>query len=295
MAVDGFSARPEAKPLHHLADFALIDVLGKTEAELAPLVAAAKDQVGILVAKRVEDHPTFDLARRLGFDLFQGFFFQKPETITCRKLSSIQVSRLKILKLIEEPEPDLMEIGEVIQADVSLSYRLLGFLNSAFFGFVQKVDSIKQALVLLGWKQLRNWLRLIILTDLTPPEKTSEIPLHSVQRARFLESVAGRHRGTGADPGRLFLLGLFSLLDALLDAPMHDIVDELPLTPELKAALCGEPNAQADWLALAASFERADWGRIEELIARLRLDPVEVACAYAEALEWAESLFRHIA
>jgi EAL and modified HD-GYP domain-containing signal transduction protein len=277
-----------------LADIVFIDVLGKSEAELARLVQAARAFVTTLIAKRVEDRAILDLAKRLGLALFQGFYFQKPETITCRKLSSIQVSRLKLLRLIEEPELDMQEIGAVIQADVSLSYRLLGFLNSAFFAFPQKIRSIPQALVLLGWKQLKNWLRLIILTDLTP-ERTSEIPLHSVQRARFLESVAERHRSADRDAGALFLLGLFSLLDALLEIPMPEVVDELPLAQELKAALCGEPNDYADWLALAEAFERAEWGRIEGLIARLELIPVEVAVAYSEALEWADKLFRDIA
>ena len=145
-----------------------------------------------VLAKKVEDAATFNAARDAGCDLFQGFFFQKPEQISSRTMSTALAGSLGILRLVEQPDPDIGQLARSIQKDVSLSFRLLKFLNSPYFGFTREVSSIKLALILAGWQQMRTWLRLVLITDMTPKGKPSELAFLSAQRGRFLELTAIR-------------------------------------------------------------------------------------------------------
>jgi EAL and modified HD-GYP domain-containing signal transduction protein len=294
VAVEDYAGVVPAETLAGLADVLIVDVLGRARADLEAVLLPLKGLGPMLLAKRVEEYPAFDQARACGFDLYQGFFFQKPETLANRVLSASQAARLGIVRLIEQPEPDFPKLAETIQRDVSISYRLLSFLNSPFFGFGQKVTSIKHAMLLAGWRQLRNWLRLIILTDLAPKHKPSELAFLSAQRARFLELAALGCPRQGLAPDSLFLLGLFSLLDAMLDLPMGAIVDNLPLDQELKDTLCRKPTALVAWLEMVDWFERADWTRLDARLKGLGLDPVAAAGAYAESMEWANSFFHYL-
>jgi len=291
LSVSDFSAQRECRELYALADLLWMDGLGAPE-RLLQLSGAAREFPALPAIKRVEDPARLALARELGFRLFQGYHFQQPQTVGVRKLSSNQLSRLKILQVLEQADPDIPALTETIRADVALSYRLLGFLNSAYFGFPDKVESVKQGLTLLGWNHLRTWLRLVVLTDLTPPEKTSELPRHATLRGRFLEAAA-RTR-PGQSPETLFLMGQFSLLPAMLDVPMEQIVGQLPLAEGVRQALLGADNVFGQWLALARGFERGDWAVVDAALEGLGLDPVAVATAYAQAVEWTDDLFRSI-
>jgi len=290
LCLDGFRETGGCEPLLALADIIKVDVLDQTPGEVADILDLVGKNGPILLAKRVETAGLFDMARAMGFSWFQGFFFQRPELVPGRKLSSNQQSRLKIFRLIEREDMDVDKLAEIIQADVSISYRLLGLLNSAAFGLPQKVDSIERAIVMLGWQPLRNWLRVVIFTDLAPRGKTRELAFTSVLRGRFMETAAEEHHARVSGPG-LFLLGLFSLLDAMLDMPMREVVSSLPIDEELKEALCGERNASADWLELAGCFETADWALLDIFVDLLGLDPARVAACYHEALNWTNSFF----
>lgn len=290
MCLDGFRETGGCEPLLALADIIKVDVLDQSPGEVADILDLVGKNGPILLAKRVETAGLFDMARAMGFSWFQGFFFQRPELVPGRKLPSNQQSRLRLFRLIEREDMDVGNLAEIIQSDVSISYRLLALLNSAAFGLSQKVDSIERAIVVLGWKPLRNWLRVVIFTDLAPRGKSRELSFASVLRGRFMELSAERHF-SGVSPSGLFLLGLFSLLDAMLDLPMSEIVTSLPLDEELKEALCGERNAYTDWLELAACFETADWKRLDAFVEALGLDPALVARCYHEALGWTNSFF----
>lgn len=291
VAVDQFEARRKARRYLEIADIIVIDCLDRTPDELRNLAEAAQDSGALLLAKRVETPEQYELARSLGFDLFQGYFFQKPETITDRRLTSSEAARLKLFQLIESDDPDFNQLGEAIQADVSISYRLLTLLNSPYFGFAQKITSIRQALVLAGWKQIKNWLRVVILTDMAPKGKTSELPFLSAQRGKFLEMAMVDSGRSNPGPDRLFILGLFSLLEPMFDMPMENIVMHLPLDDDLKTALCGKENEYYFWLELISCFENADWKRLDEVMQKLKLDPVVVAGCYHKALTWANGFF----
>ncbi|MBU1004030.1 MAG: HDOD domain-containing protein [Proteobacteria bacterium] len=276
-----------------LADLVIIDTLGKSPAELAPIMAKAKETGALLLAKRVEDMQAFSMAKELGFPLFQGYFFKHPELVSGKKLTSHQASRFNLLKAIEQKDPDFESLAKDIQTDVSISYRLLTYLNSAAFSFAQPIHSIKQALVLLGWKQLRSWLRVIVLTDLQPKGKSPELFFIAVQRGKFLELISHSQDQAKTDPDSMFLLGLFSLLEAMLESPMADIVDKLPLAPELKSALLGEDTNHAKWLELVRAHEKGKWEEMDKLTDDLGLNRLVVAVSYYKSVLWANTFFKH--
>ncbi len=288
LALDG----PLDSCRHVLAetDYLIVDALTESPEEFTKAMdSATRTGIPVLV-KRIETPEAFAAAKSLGAELFLGFFFQKPEIIASKKLSSVQIVRLKLLKMLDNKNEDWNEISLTLQNDVSLTYRLLKFINSPFFGVVQPITTVQRAIAYMGAKQARIWLRMVILTDLAPPEKTSQLPLLSAQRGRFLELL-----GTNlpdVDPDELFLLGLFSLLDVMFDMSMPDLVDFLPLTAPLKATLCGRPSPFTPWLELAVQFEQGQWDRVDVLGAQLGLTPIQVGTSYVQAMTWAEDFFR---
>ncbi len=293
IALDGFEARPGCEPLFNLADILKIDMLGKEIADISRLVEMTRDKRPLLIAKRIEEHDQFHAARNLDFSLFQGFFFRKPEVVMGRKLSVNEMSRLNLFAIMESDEPDFDKLTNTIQADVAISYNLLSYLNSPAIGLRETIKSIKQALLLLGWKQIKNWLRVVILRDLNPTDKSSELPYLSVQRGKFFQLAATAGKLNSPHPDSLFLLGLFSLLDSMLSMPMDSIVANLPLEGAFKGALCNQENEYTPWLELARAFEHADWDTLDKLIPQLGLDPVNTAQAYYESISWASLFFLH--
>jgi EAL and modified HD-GYP domain-containing signal transduction protein len=291
IAIRGFTGDPDCEPLHRLADIVEIDVCSTAREALAGGIARARTLKALPMATGVGDFGRFDLCRELGFLLFQGAFFKSPERITVRKLASNQILRLKLLQAIEKEDPDFTVLAESIQADPTISFRLLTYLNSVAFSFSQKIKSIQQAISLLGWAKLKNWLRVVLLTDVNPNREAQELVLLSAQRGMFLELVARDHDFWGFSPQSLHLLGIFSLLDALLALPMAEIVGYLPLDQKMKAALCRESNNEyLPLIELARCLEEARWEDGEKLIQQLGMDGRKVKLALQAALNWAAEL-----
>ena len=296
IALDGFESATRCGPLVKLADVVKIDVLGKHALQVTGMIRGLKS-LGVsplLIAKRVEDMAHYRMAREQGFTLFQGFFFREPEILPSRKVPTAIVTRLKLLRLIEDRTPDIESLVEAIHADAKISLRLLSFLNSPYFDFLQRINSVKQAVLLLGWEQIRDWLRVIVLTETASREKSSELPYLSAQRGKFLELTVSAHDLGDSKAEVMFQLGLFSLLEPLLDMPMKDIMDGIPLNPEIKDALCDGQGPFAPWLAMVESYEQGDWDQVEALVEHLGLDPTKVAMAYHESLIWAKGFFEFL-
>ncbi len=269
----------------------MVETSSKEELEKAvSLAAEAGKKCG---AKGVDTREMFATVKDLGVKFFQGFFFQKPENITGRKLTTQEITKLRLLNAIEQDDPDFAKLAEDIQADVSISYRLLNYLNSPFFGFSKKITSIHQAIVLMGWRNLRHWLRVVILTDVAPSSKTVELCYIAVLRAKFLELAAKSMENSREDPDVLFLMGLFSLLNAMLDTPMEQVVEHLPLEEGVKAALCGAKNNYSKWLDMAVCFEKGAWPVLNDLIEQLGLSSLDVSAAYYEGMVWSNGYFVH--
>ena len=291
LATSDFSASRTCEPFYRLVDIIGMDVFGRTKEELKTALTAAQTQKAAKLALRVQDTGRFDLCRELGFDLFHGGFFKTPEIITVRKFSSNEVSRFNLMHAIQQPEVDFERLAETIQADASLSFRLLAYLNSAAFGMRQKIKSIHQAISLLGWRKMKNWLQVVLLNDVNQGRDAPELMRLAAQRGKFLERIGQIYDYWGFDPESLHMLGIFSLLDAMLGMPMRDIVTHLPLDEKLKAALCSDPNNEyLPMLQLAQRCEEAHWQEAEQIFQKLNMDGDKVRGAFQEAVDWAAQL-----
>jgi EAL and modified HD-GYP domain-containing signal transduction protein len=243
----------------------------------------------MLLAKRVESHDSAHLARDLGFTLFSGYFFREPQTLTQRKVSAAESTRLNLLDLLSHPEPPTDQLVAAIEADASVSYRVLGMLNSAHFGLLKKVSSVRQAVLLAGWTHLCAWLRVMVMADMTPSTKAREMLHLSAQRAKFFELLAIAS-GRRDQAESLFLLGLFSLLPAMLDMPMDSVLEKLALEDGLRAGLCGQPGPYAAWLGMAQAIEDTRWDDMANFAQELALPTGSVADAYNASFQWADKL-----
>jgi len=291
LAVELASAMGSVAGLPELADVLCFDAGGGPDPR--NFLDRTKGRTVALLASRVQGLEQFEELKNAGFTLFQGRFFKEPEIIAERKLTSHQMSRFSILHLLEAEDPDVGALVDTISADVSVSFRLLAYLNSAAFGFPQKIQSIRQAIMFLGSIKLKNWLRAVLLADMAQqgdmPRELAEI---SLQRARFLEQVATHYDFWDFDPSALFLLGLFSLLDAILGIPMDKITNHLPLEEKLKSALRREEKSEYQPLMdLEESLEDADWDRLKDLTRKLGFELDTVKACYAEAMAWSGGFF----
>jgi c-di-GMP phosphodiesterase len=295
IAIRNYTGNPDYDPLYQLANILAIDTQNKEDGEIQQCLASAQVYKTQLLANHVQDRKLYDACREFGFSIFGGPFFKHPDTMTVRKLSSNEILRFKLLKFIETKDPDIPQIVKTIQSDATISFRLLAFLNSAAFAFSQKIKSIQQAISLLGWSNTKNWLRVVLLTDMTQTKEAQELVLLSAQRGMFLELVAREHNYWGFNPETMHLLGLFSLLDALLDLPMAEIVSHLPIDNKIKSALCRESNNEySPLLHLASCFEEARWDDVETEIQKLNLDSAKVMPSFQKSVHWASNLTQMI-
>jgi EAL and modified HD-GYP domain-containing signal transduction protein len=291
IVVEGLDPGPEAEALYRLADVIWLEWDPTSDGVPSAALASLKKFTAARLAGRVRDAAQFQTCKELGFTLFEGAFFKAPEIVTLRKLSSNQVARFNLLALIQQEEPDQHKLAEQIQADASVSYRLLTYLNSASFGLRHKINSIGHAISLLGWQKIKSWLRVILMADVDQSPAAGELFFVSAQRGKFLELIAETHTYWGFDPESLHLLGLFSLLDTMLGIPMPEVVSYLPLDNKIKHALCREPNNEyLPLLHLAQCFEEGRWAEAEAMMQRLNLDPVKSREAFQTAIQWAAEL-----
>ncbi len=240
------------------------------------------------LARGVADRSLLAAYHDMGFSLFAGPFFKAPEIIPGKPIPPHKTSRLQIFQIMERRDPDFAELANAIQADVSVSLRLLAYLNSAIFSMPVKITSIKQAITLLGWNKVRTWLSTVLLAEMLNDDDDSELLFVSLQRAKFLELVTTQHPELHFDSGEMFLLGAFSLLETLLGVPMEQILADLPLDVRLKGALCRRKTEYLPLLQLAELFEEPDWTELENLLQLLRLDFDKVALAVFTASMWVE-------
>ena len=274
-------------PLLSRASLCIADAEQADQAELTALARTGK--TGIV--RNVASREARDDAHGLGFGLFQGRYFKMAEIIPGKKLSTHHNSRLQIMSLVEESEPDLDKLAQTIQSDVSLSYRLLTYLNSPAFGFARTIDSIRQAMVLLGWSKLRNWLRAVLLADMTQGEQQTEVLRLALSRGKFLEQVVQRYDYWDFRPDEMFLLGMFSLLDAILGLPMAEALAFLPLTDAQKKALDGSAAcAYTPLVNLMHVVEEGDVETATRTFLELSLDPEATMTIAREASAWAASV-----
>ncbi|BBD09749.1 EAL and HDOD domain-containing protein [Desulfovibrio ferrophilus] len=296
LAMDDFMGETELMPFVEMADILKVDILGILGPEgiahadkLRKVMADLGSTNCRLLAEKVEDLEVFSLCKELGFTLFQGYFFAKPEIIPGKKISSNEIAKIQLLKELGAPDFDVNRLSKIIQLDPSLSYRLFRYINSAGMGVSQKVESVTRAITLLGQRQLSQWLRVVIMSDLAPTKKGQEVAFMSVQRGRFLELLA-QQCPSGQKPETLFLLGLFSLLDAMLGQTMDEVLKHVPLDKAMEDALKGGESEFRFCLDLTKAYEYGDWEAVERMIAPHGITQPQAAPLYTEAMAWTQNI-----
>jgi EAL and modified HD-GYP domain-containing signal transduction protein len=284
LALDDFVFRPAYEALLPFADYIKIDFLITRGAERRELVQRFGARGIHMLAEKVETYEEFHDGLAAGFELFQGYFFCKPEMVTGKDIPAVKASLLQLLQEVNRPEVDFDRLEALIKREVALSVKLLRYLHSAGFGWRHEVDSIGQALRVLGERPTRKWASLVALT-LIGEDKPHELVVTSLVRAQFCEElgVGGALPDTKAD---LFLTGLLSTLDALLDRPLAEVLRHMSVSDEIRQALLGGDNLLGDTLALAVAYDRADWTRVEFLARRIALPERLIPQAYRRAVEW---------
>jgi EAL and modified HD-GYP domain-containing signal transduction protein len=276
-------------PLLDLADVLIVDFLASKEGQLQSLVKSLRQKKVRMIAKRIEEHKQFAQAMDLGFDYFQGFFFAKPQIVSREQIPANRRHYLELMREVNRRSLSFEEVHDVIKQDVSLTFRLLRYLNSAHFGLPVEVKSIKHALVLLGEREIRKWATLISLACMGE-DKPSELLVLALTRARFLEKLAPLV-GMSDEAQEMFMMGMMSLLDAIMDRPLRECLKEMPITKRLTDTLLGARGPYRDVLDASVFYERAAWDDLAESARRLRLSESELPQIHLDALRWARQTF----
>jgi EAL and modified HD-GYP domain-containing signal transduction protein len=243
----------------------------------------------VLVGEKIETLPQFDFATEQGFAYFQGFFFGHPLPRGGNRIEGLPAGYFRILSALQDPELTVLQLEDLVKHDTAICYRILRAANSAACAQHGAVDSVRQALVLLGLDTVRRWASLWILAGLGSGGNT-ELVVMSVIRARCCELMGDASRQAYVPAA--FLLGMCSLLDAILGCPMGTILEHLDLPAETQAALLGQDGHSRRVLDCVVAAERGEWDRSLELAVGLGVDPCVLALAHREALAWAGDLRR---
>ncbi len=284
IALDDFVYAPEYDPLVDLADIIKVDFLLSRPTGRAAIERCLKGRQITLLAEKVETWEDFALAKELGFSLFQGYFFAKPEVMTANALTTLQINHMELLLRAAEPELDFTAIAEIISRDLSLTYSVLRLVNSAIFYKRLPITSVHHALTYLGERQVKRWITLIALQNVSTASAPALVT-QSLVKARFAELLAPKI-GLSAIGPSAFLAGLFSSLDALLRRSMGVIMDELRVADEVKQVLVAHGGPLEPVCSVVRAYMRGDWDRVESHMEELGLHFSDLSQVYLEALQW---------
>ena len=289
LALDDFIYEERLEPLLPLIDFVKVDFRETTERDRKALVEKLSPRGIKMVAEQVETRSELQQASEMGYTYFQGYCFSKPEIVVAQDIPGYKLNYLRVLQAVNQPEINLVELENIIKLEASLTYKLLRYLNSAFFGFRTEIRSIHHALALLGEEELKKWASLIAMAAMGA-DKPPELVVSVIVRAVFCESLAPRIGMTNRS-NDLFLLGMMSLIDAVLDRPLPEILEKMPISHEIKEALLGVENRFRDVYETVIAYEAADWRSFAEKARKLNLDEETVPDLYLKSVEWAKNTF----
>lgn len=284
IALDDFVFHPKYYELIKLADIIKVDFRKTLGHERKDIIDKINSKNIKFLAEKVEDIKEFDQAAEYGYSYFQGYYFSKPIILKGKGIPSSKIISFKILHELSKEDVDIKNLKGLILQDVSISYKLLRYINSSIYGFKNKITSIDHAIVLLGEKELVKWLYIIIIKDMGE-DKNDELINNSLIRAKFCELLCIKC-GDISNSINTYIMGMLSLIDAILNRPLIEIIKELYLPINVSDALLGKNNYYRSILNLVISYEKVDWDEVINYSKRLSLSGKIIANIYMEALKW---------
>jgi c-di-GMP-related signal transduction protein len=285
IALDDYVANDPRESLAEMADIIKVEMQLTTEEERLTLIQKFGRRCRLL-AEKIETQAEFVRARDQGFVYFQGYFFRRPEMMNTRDVPANRMNYLRMLQEVTRPELNLAKLEKVIKAEASVCYRLLRYLNSAIFGFKSEIHSVRHALSILGERDARRWVRLVAAVG-AGQDRPSDLVLSALVRGRFGELLAPCVEHGKSD---LFLLGLLSLIDAMLEMPMAEVLDRIPLDRATKAVLLGQASVLRPVFQLMLAHESGEWEAAAALSRSLQMNSEDVAGYYWQAQQWAREV-----
>lgn len=259
IALDDFVYHKKFLPMIELCKIIKFDLRATPLADLSDMVKQIKSKYEItLLAEKVETYDEFEQAKEMGFDLFQGYFFSKPEVLSTKGISSGQTTKLKLISEVGRKELNLKNVEVLIKKDAAVSFKLLRFINSAYFNRQNPINTIKDAITYIGTSELRKFISIVVISELST-NKPNELVRASIIRARMSEKC-GTVLNTKFSMDELFTLGLFSLMDAILDCKMEDILQYITFSDKMKTALLRKDKEFNIILDIVKGFEQGSWG-----------------------------------
>ncbi len=273
LALDDFIGHAKWEPLLPLAKFLKVDFRAADADTRAAIGKRFRGRGMELLAEKVETQAELQEARSMGYSFFQGYFFCKPSMISARDIPGNKLNYLRLLEAVSSAEFSHDGVENLLKQDPSLVYKLLRYLNSPLLGLRTEVHSVRQAMDLLGEIEFRRWVSILAIVAMAA-DKPPELIRTALTRAFFCEEIS-RDIGMTTESSNLFLMGLLSVTDAILDRPIAEILTTLPVSPEVRTALCGGTNRFRDVYDALLAYERADWDALSS--AATRIGPVEAA------------------
>lgn len=287
IALDDYVPTPDTMRLLPFANMVKVDFLATDVARQAGIAADMRRRGIKLLAEKVETREQFDLALRLGYHYFQGYFFCRPQTITMQDIPCSKLAYIHVLSIANREFYEVRALEQAILQEPALCYRLLRYLNSAAFGLFP-VRSIRHALSLLGQREIQKWVSIVVAISIAGG-RPGELIASALTRARACELLATI---SGDDCSGAFMVGIMSLMDALLDRPMELVLAQLPLSVECKNALRGGQDALGKLLQLAIYCEHGEWNKISNIANERGLPESKIWDAYREACRWSSDILR---
>jgi len=288
LALDDFDFDEKWQAFYPFVDIIKIDVLEFSILEISKLVRKLDGLNVTLLAEKVETLEQFKRLKMLGFTLFQGYFFAKPEMLKQKKITTAKQNILELISQASQIDLNINRISEIFAIDPGLTYKLLRFINSPTYGSSQEITSLKHALAYIGQVELKKFIALLALSDLSS-DKNSEIMRLSLARAKFCEQIA-LCRFESENPPKAFLTGILSLIDGILDYDLEHVLGVLPIHEEIKSALRSEQSDLTNYLLLVRKIEQGLWVESESIALKIELDSEICFQAYKESLSWADEM-----
>jgi c-di-GMP-related signal transduction protein len=283
IALDDFAPHDPRIPLVEYADMIKVDIRATRPEERAAMMRRFASPKCKMLAEKLETPHEFYQARKMGFVYFQGYFFCRPEIVMGREVPASRLHYVRLLEMVSRREIDMRELEKLLKQEASISYRLLRYLNSPLFGFSLEITSIRHAMAVLGERELRRWIRLIVTVG-AAEQKCSELVLMGLARARFCELLSDRTQSSSD----LFLMGLLSVMDAILEVTMEALLEQLPVDHETKAVLLGQKSPLRPLYQLMLAQESGEWTKTAALAQELKLTDDEAASTWFQSLKWAQ-------